>query len=240
MSERAPSGETMDKPLIMLTLELIGAGMIIAALAMLLTGQSARHRGPLVALATPALLVLGILLITFGLLGPEEHQPADEQALNELLKQTPLAADTNTAPRYHQISILVNATPSDDAKATPSERHSYASALASHLAESMVTAGISAKADAQAIPTEPWPESETQRRCQDQDLLVSIRLPAVRLPDSAEYALWREPNVALYWCAEKQRYNTQFRVLERAGDAVPYEQALRSHLLKLLQMNPPG
>ena len=228
----------MNNPLLMLVLELIGAGMVLAALAMTLTGQSVRRRGGIASLATPVLLLLGGSLVAMGWLLPGGNPAAPEMTFNELLQQNPSAAGPRGQPRFKQIRLLVNGTPSDNAEATPSEQNAYASELATRLADAIVSAGISEKVDAQAVTATAWPEAEIQRRCQDQDLLVSIRLPAVKLPEREDYALWREPSIEMRWCGSGAVQDHHFRVLERPGDHVPYEQAVRNRLLKLLRSKP--
>jgi hypothetical protein len=230
----------MNNPLLMLVLELIGAGMVLAALAMELTGQSVRRRGRAASLASPVLLLLGGALVAAGWLLPGTHTETPELAFNRLMEQAPTAAGTPAQPRFKHVRILVNGTPSDTAEATLSQQHAYASELASRLAAAVVSAGISEMADAQAVTTEPWPDAETQRHCQDQDLLITIRLPAVRLPERDDYALWREPSLEMRWCSSGTVQLYDFRVLERPGDNVPYEQAVRSRLLALLRTTPPA
>ena len=94
--------------------------------------------------------------------------------------------------------------------------------------------------DAQAVPVAVWPDSEAQRLCQNNDLLVTIRMPAVKLPKRDDFALWREPSFELRWCDSGKVKADHLRVLERPGDNVPYEQAVRNHLLELLRTNPPA
>ena len=69
---------------------------------------------------------------------------------------------------------------------------------------------------------------------------MTVRLPAVRLPDREDHALWREPSFELHWCKSGTEQSTQYRVLERAGDTVPYEQDVKTHLLSLLRRTPKG
>jgi len=234
------AGEAMNNPLSMLVLELVGAGMVLAALAMTLTGQPARRRGKAASLATPVLLLLGGTLMVTGWLLPGTYPAAPEMVFDQLLEHPPTAAGTPSQAHFKLIRILVNGTPSDNAEATPGQRHAYASELASRLANAVVSAGISEQVDAQAVTAVVFSDAETLRRCQDSDLLVTIHLPAVKLPKRDDYALWREPSLEIRWCSSGAVQQHHFRALERPGDRVPYEQAVRSQLLALLRTSPPA
>lgn len=228
----------MNNPLLVLVLGLAGAGVVLTALLTGLTGRSARRRGWAAWLTTPGLLTLGGALIVGAWLLQRAATPP--QDINRLLAQSPAAAGTRpAAPRFDNIGVWVDGTPSDRAKASPSERNTYSNRLATALAQAVVAAGISTKADGQALlPAQIWADGEAMQRCQGYDLLVTVRLPAVRLPNREDYALWREPNFELRWCRSGTVQSSQYRVLERPGDTVPYEQAVRDRLLSLLRRTP--
>lgn len=228
----------MHNPLLMLVVGLLGAALVLIALIMVFTGRSARRRGMAGWLFTPGLLTGGVALIAVAWVLPRLQVAAPEAEFNRLLGQAPAAAGPATPPRFTHIALLVDGTPSDRADASASERQAYSSKLATALGEAVVAAGISSRVDARALPAESWPGTETLRACHGQDLLVTIRLPAVRLPERDDYALWREPSFDLLWCQSGAVQSSQFRVLERPGDGVPYEQAVRSRLLSLLRRSP--
>jgi hypothetical protein len=225
------AGETMNGTLGLLLLILLGAGLATTGLLLLLSRQPAA-RTPLAGL-TLLLLGIGLGIGTWQL--GERHEPLPAADINRLLQQAPSAAGPATGPRFRHLAILVTATPSDSNIAEASERQAYASELAGHLAVAVRDARIGTRVEGQAMPSEEWPGTENLRRCRDRDLLVLINMPAVRLQGRDEYALWREPEVELHWCGSGQRESYRFRVLERQGDSLPYEQALRSRLLELLR-----
>lgn len=229
----------MSVSLLVLVLGLVGVGMVLTALVMTVTGHSARQRGVAAWLTTPGLLALGGALVVTAWLVPRLDGPTPEQDINRLLAQSPTAAGT-APPRFQRIGVRVDGTPSDRAEATPSERHAYSAQLAAALADAVVAAGISGQADARALTpeSEAWANGEGGRQCEQHDLLVTVHMPAVRLPDRDDYALWREPSFELTWCHSGTVQSERFKVLERPGDRVPYEQAVRNRLLSLLRRTP--
>lgn len=221
----------MDTTLGLLVLILLGAGLATTGLLLLFS----RRPAAMSRLAAPLLVLLGTAL-GFGTWWLGAHQDTSTvEAFNRLMREAPSAAGQAQSPRFRHLAILVDGTPSDHDSAQASERQAYASELARHLAAAVRDAAISVQVDGQAMLIEDWPGMENPLQCRDRDLLVLIHVPAVRLKGRGEYALWREPEVELRWCGSGQRETYRFQVLERQGDALPYEQALRTRLLEVLR-----
>ncbi len=242
MSESALLSDAVSNPLIMLVLQLIGAALILVALTLLLgrTGEPTAPRRTVMPLLT---LAVGTALsaLAWGL------RPAPPDAVlvgndptapfGRLLASNPTAAGP---ARFGDVSVLVDSTPSDRDTASPSARHAYSTQLATLLANALVAVGLAARADAQAMPVADWPSAQVPDYCADRDLLVTVRMPALRLVERDDYALWREPEMVLRWCRTGRTQTQKFRVLERPGDPLPYAQALRSRLLAALRTAPAG
>lgn len=213
---------------------LLGTGIATTGLLLLLSWQGGGRRIS-TALAGAGLVLLGSGLgLGAWLLGaqPAGH-PADD--FNRLLAHQPSAAGPPPRAGIHRLAVVVDGTPSDHDSASAEERHAYATALAARLAEAAEDAGLCRQAEGRAIIMDKGAGRAALPSCTRHDLLVMIRLPAVHLPNRDDYALWREPEFELLWCTSGQHSTHHYRVLERQGDTLPYEQALRSHLLELLR-----
>lgn len=230
----------MSNPLIMLVLQLVGAALVFVALAMLL-GRAGHGGGSRRTAGSFATLAIGVGLTTMAWVmrdGPPDSVSvgnAGPEQFERMLTTNPTAAGS---PRFEHVGVVVDSTPNDRGNATPSARHAYSSQLATVLANALVTAGLSANADAQAMPTSNWPGLPKPDYCAERDLLVTLRMPAVKLVDRDDYALWREPELEIRWCRTGKVQTQKFRVLERPGDTIPYAQAVETRLLAAVRVAP--
>lgn len=223
----------MSTPLTMLVLPLIGAGLVLIALVVML-GRRSRGSGRRTTLVPVAAVLLGVgLTVASWMMRPLGPPPGDD-AIEHLLDGPPTAAG-KVEPRFGHVRILVNSTPSDRGDASPSARHAYSSQLATLLANATAAAGLAGRVDAQATNQVT---SDLTDFCRSVDLVVTLNMPAIRLPERKDYALWREPELELHWCGTGRVQTQKFRVLERPGDALPYEQAVRNRLLAALRTAP--
>lgn len=215
----------MGNPLVMLILQLLGAGTVMVAVAMLLA--RIQEYQSLRAAALPAgVLALGAgMSLAAWLFRPDPTLQDDPQPLiaemDTLLSDLPPTA--GGMPRYDHIRVRVAGTPSDRDTATAEFRQAYARQLGALVANDLVAEGLASRADASTA-------DPLNGGC-DQKLCVTVYIPAVPLAQGSGYARWREPLLELHGFEDGRVERRRFRVQARPGDVVPYEQALRERVL---------
>lgn len=237
---------------------LIGAALIGTAVTT--TGMfffiSAQRRGQQLRgthAARHAVLATGLVTagaaITMGAWYLWPKTPIDTFDPNEILRAAPPAAipslqdaAINRSLTGRHWVILIWGTPSDVGQATPEDENAFNGKLAELFTQSLATYSRAPK----KIQTRILSHEESnvlaasakavEALCTDHPgaVILTLRLSGYLTSDNSSYAPWREPQYRLVDCRHLTVQSHIGRVIERRGDAFPYQQALRDDFQEAL------
>jgi len=227
---------------------LLGAGSITTGLLLYLSSRGFRHLKKRPSKLETRLLAITMVLLGSGLaltgwlISPRVGQtPAD---INTLLEQAPTAAGPKSPPIPHlnsqSLLLLIWGTPSDDGDTSDQQEMAYAYAIGNDLARLLRSKNPDLKVETILVSKQEQVQaglspSVTLEWCKKGEWgMIAVIGLAAPMTDDVGYVPWREPQYVFRDCESADLVQLKGRVMERPGDAFPYQQGLEREFLQAL------